>query len=514
MVIADATLGLLFGALAAAAIVWFLTLTPPKPQLSASEPDDARLSFLFEDGRLMDASTEAEALLAASGLSSDWKDVTKLFQERFLVPEQDFPPPDRDGTAYYGARDVGDGGVLEIRRSGNRIRIDLAGEDHNGSASGHKLHLMAQEIEILQSANNVAPFPIWCLDDDGDVRWSNPAYQALYQKVFGQLPQKGQPLFRLPEPKLDLGKTRRIPVTPPRTRQTVWYDVHRIETPSGDFYSAVDANAIVRAEAAQRNFVQTLAKTFAHLPIGLAIFDDNRQLVLFNPAVIDLTGLGADFLSARPNLLSFFDDLRNQRLMPEPKNYNSWRQQIADLVAAAADGRYSETWTLDSGRTYRVNGRPHPDGAIAFIIEDISAEVSLTRRFRAELELGQSVLDNLESAISVFSSTGILTVSNTAYRDLWQVDPEASFADVTIVDCLRDWQAQSAPSPFWGDMRDFVLEFGDRTAWSCEISHQSGLTYVIDAVPLVSGATMIRFVEKSIAARDAVRQTEISTDTA
>lgn len=513
MVIADATLGLLFGALAAAVVVWLLTLSSPKGQLTASG-DDARLSFLFENDRLLDASVEAEALLAASGYSSEWKDVTKLFQERFLVPEQDFPPPDRDGTAYYGARDASDGGVLEIRRAGNRIRIDLAGEDQSGSASGHKLHLMSQEMEILQSANNVAPFPIWSLDDANEVRWSNPAYDSLYQKVYGQPPLKGQPLFRLPEPKLDLGKTRRIPVTPPKTRQTVWYDVHRIETPSGDFYSAVDANAIVRAEAAQRNFVQTLAKTFAHLPIGLAIFDDNRQLVLFNPAVIDLTGLGADFLSARPNLLSFFDELRNQRLMPEPKNYNSWRQQIADLVAAAADGRYSETWTLDSGRTYRVNGRPHPDGAIAFLIEDISAEVSLTRRFRAELELGQSVLDNLEAAISVFSSTGVLTVSNTAYRDLWQVDPESSFADVTIIDCLRDWQAQSAPSPFWGDLRDFVLEFGDRSAWAGEISHQDGKTYVIDAVPLVSGATMIRFVEKSIAAHDMVRDMDINSDSA
>ncbi len=510
MMIEDATLGLLFGALAAVAVVWLLSLAPPRQTLSFNG-DDGALSFLFENGKLLDASVEAEALLAAAGSSSDWKDITKLFQERFLVPEHDFPPPDRDGIAYFGARDASDGSVLEIRRTGNRIRIDLARDTQSDSASGHKLHLIEQEMEILKSANNVAPFPIWSLDDNGDVRWCNPAYDALYQKVYNRPPSNAQPLFRLPEPKLDLGKTRRIPVTPPKTRQTVWYDVHRIETPSGDFYSAVDANAIVRAEAAQRNFVQTLAKTFAHLPIGLAIFDDNRQLVLFNPAVIDLTGLGADFLSARPNLLSFFDELRNQRLMPEPKNYNSWRQQIADLVAAAADGRYSETWTLDSGRTYRVNGRPHPDGAIAFLIEDISAEVSLTRRFRAELELGQSVLDNLDSPISVFSSTGVLTVSNTAYRELWQVDPEASFADVTIIDCLRDWQALSAPSPFWGDLRDFVLEFTDRAAWTGKISHNNGKSYLVDAVPLVSGATMIRFVEDSVATRNAMPQVDVDS---
>ncbi|MDQ7070109.1 MAG: hypothetical protein Q9M48_05105 [Rhodobacterales bacterium] len=52
-------------------------------------------------------------------------------------------------------------------------------------------------------------------------------------------------------------------------------------------------------------------------------------------------------LSIRPNLLSFFDRLRDNRMMPEPKNYSSWREQIADLVAAATDGRYFETWTLE-----------------------------------------------------------------------------------------------------------------------------------------------------------------------
>jgi hypothetical protein len=87
---------------------------------------------------------------------------------------------------------------------------------------------------------------------------------------------------------------------------------------------------------------------------------------LFNPALIDLTALPADFLSARPNLLSFFDRLRDHRMMPEPKNYGSWRHQMADLVAAAADGRYQETWSLPSGAVYSVSGQPHPDGAVAF----------------------------------------------------------------------------------------------------------------------------------------------------
>lgn len=486
------TLAIVIGASTALTALWW-TARNSSATRGHGFGNDTSLSFLFEDGELVDASDDAEALLEAAGEPADWSGVTNLFRGRFALPQGRLTFPKSDGIEFYRARENSDAGLLEVSKTGRRVRLDLGQSDRTGAASGQKLHIITQELETLRSANDAAPFPVWQTRADGTIRWHNPAYSALYHMTFNKEPAEERPLFRLPETPLELGKSRRVPVTPPNTRKTVWYDVQRANTQGGDFYSAVDANAIVHAEAAQRNFVQTLAKTFAHLTIGLAIFDDNRQLVLFNPAVIDLTGLGADFLSSRPNLLSFFDELRNRRLMPEPKNYNSWRQQIADLVAAAADGRYSETWTLDSGRTYRVNGRPHPDGAIAFLIEDISAEVSLTRRFRAELELGQSVLDHIDSAVAVFSSDGLLAMSNQAYRVMWRVDPANSFADVTVVDCLRDWGTMCEASPVLADIRDFVLELGDRSAWSADLKAKTGEHLFVEAVPMVSGTTMVRF---------------------
>ena len=106
----------------------------------------------------------------------------------------------------------------------------------------------------------------------------------------------------------------------------------------GTLNFALPADAEVRAEHSLRQFIQTLTKTFADLPIGLAIFDRERQLALFNPALVDLTSLGAEFLSARPTLFSFLDRLREARMIPEPKNYNTWRQQMAELEQAAASG--------------------------------------------------------------------------------------------------------------------------------------------------------------------------------
>lgn len=350
------------------------------------------------------------------------------------------------------------------------------------------------EIDPVRAATESAPYPVWCLDSDGAVCWHNAAYARLARKVRGDEAHSPKPLFDLSDPTGPNANRRRISVSPEGSDQKLWFDLSVVEQDENQLCYATDINAVVDAEVAQRNFVQTLAKTFAQLSIGLAIFDRNRQLALFNPALIDLTALPADFLSGRPSVMSFFDRLRNQNMMPEPKNYGGWRQQMNDLVEAAADGRYQETWSLPSGSVYSVSGRPHPDGAVAFLFEDITAEITLTRRFRSELELGQSILDQLEDAIAVFSSDGALAFSNSAYHKLWRVDPEASFATVSVLDATRIWQDKCTATPVWGEISDFVDRRENRSQWRELVQLRSGERLTCTVSPIQNGGTMIRFV--------------------
>ncbi len=280
----------------------------------------------------------------------------------------------------------------------------------------------------------------------------------------------------------------------PGQGKPLWFDCHRFETARGTVNFGLPADATVRAETALREFVQTLTKTFAHLPIGLAIFDRQRQLALFNPALIDLTTLGPDFLSGRPTLFSFLDHLREARMIPEPKDYRSWRQQMTELEKAASTGHYQETWTLPSGLTYQVTGRPHPDGAVALLIEDISAEVSLTRRFRSDLELGQAVVDSLTEAIAVFSPAGVLVMSNAAYARMWGTDPATTLGEVGATESMRLWQSGSLPNPIWADARDFISSIGPRADWTGEAVLQSGQRIACRFQAIAGGATLAGFL--------------------
>ena len=167
---------------------------------------------------------------------------------------------------------------------------------------------------------------------------------------------------------------------------------------------------------------------------------------LFNPALVDLCGLPFSFLSSRPDLASFFDQLRDSQSLPEPRDYSAWRSEMSDLAQAAAEGRYQETWTLPSGSVYQVTGRPHPGGAIAFLFEDISAEVSLARQFRTELALFRSVLDVSEQAMCVLSASDKLMFANAAYLNLWGQDSDDDLRGLSLAELCENWGAATGQS--------------------------------------------------------------------
>jgi PAS domain-containing protein len=476
-------------ACAMVAVYWLSRQTASSRQTSL---DLGTKVFLFADENLIDASAGAPELPDCAPNTTDWQRLQKLLGDRFPDFPDNFDKIKSQGQMNFAAELEGDTGTIQSEWIDGITRVELLEPSENANQNNIALS-PSQELITLRAAVSEAPNPIWRIEDNGTVGWHNQAYARVYQKLRDARPDPSQPLFSLSNEPRKNGQTKRMSIAVPDSDKPYWFDVSAEEHDDYRLFYANDINAEVDAEVAQRNFVQTLAKTFAQLSIGLAIFDRNRQLMLFNPALIDLTSLSADFLSSRPNLFSFFDRLRDSQMMSEPKNYNGWRDQMANLVEAAADGRYQETWSLPSGSVYSVNGRPHPDGAVAFLFEDITAEVTLTRRFRSDIELGHSILDGLNDAIVVFGSNGVLTICNTAYRTMWDVDPDNSFANVTIFDASRDWQEKCDASPVWGDIRDFIVGRENRAEWWTQVRMKTGEMLDCSISPINPGATMVIF---------------------
>lgn len=412
--------------------------------------------FLFSGHTLMDATAPAQTLLAALPGEGDWPRLIAWLGMR--LPDAGAALEDLDrggrvevvgnsaaGRLHLLAEDLGDG----------LIRLTLA--DHSAENAGIvidslSLSAMEHELEVLRSTMDHSPMLAWRQDSHGHVTWANSAYLTTAEAM-----TDGETVWPLPQ-LIDLSAhnaqgssalntSRRVQIQ--HDGHSRWYDCHVHDVAEQTVAIALPADAAVRAERSLREFVQTLTKTFADLPIGLAIFDRDRNLQLFNPALIDLTGLATGFLTARPTLYAFLDRLREARMVPEPKDYRSWRNQMNSLEAAAASGHHVEMWSLPGGQTYRVTGRPHPDGAVAFLFDDITSEMSLTRKFRADLSLGAEVMDGLEDAVAVFDANGELLISNRQYTDMWGI------SGYSVIDNhIARWVAACDKSPGLTALRD------------------------------------------------------------
>ena len=387
--------------------------------------------FLFRGTDLLDASEPARRWLGRSGIpGTEWQQVQSWIEAHFPQAERFAAGGGLAHTDLIARiNPEGDEIRLVVEEPGeNLVRVTLAPVNSGHSCDNDIMsrYAMEDELTVLRQAFDNAPSLLWRQDPSGRITWANASYLSQVRKITGKEPGWPIPhLFESPDNGTGICRVKLI-----SGDETLWFDCRRHDVGPDRMFFAVPADAAVRAERFLREFVQTLTRTFATLNTGFAIFDRQRNLQLFNPAIIDLTGIRADFLASRPTLADFLDQLRELRMVPEPKDYPSWRHRINNLETAAATGHHLEEWSLPGGRVFRVQGSPHPDGAIALLFEDITSEIAIKREYREALALNKAVLDQIEDAVAVFGPDGKLVLSNRSYRENWA--DEASAVHVAL----------------------------------------------------------------------------------
>ncbi|MBE0413885.1 PAS-domain containing protein [Yoonia sp.] len=460
--------------------------------------------FLFNDKIMIDATPDALAMIAPHVRHmNDYDAVIHVLSPHFPKLRETLAEDISTPVQIAGAKaaDI----WLDAQQKDGILRLAVKGHnDADGQTASDviEIDIRMSELEMLRDMAQHSPQMIWHEDHDGTLLWANHMYltfcdqrQNTSDNIATADTWPSEPLFpNLHEALANRDSTvRRLSVTLPKKRAEHWFDVTSIKRHDGSLHFATDANAVVRANHERHHFVQTLGKTFADLSIGLAIFNKRRELTMFNPALVDMTNLPVDFLSQRPTLDTVLDRLRETRMLPEPKNYTTWRDHFTALEVAAKNGHYTEIWNLPEGQTYRVTGRPHPDGAFAFLFEDISAEISLTRRFRTDIETGQAVLDALADPIAVFSSGGTMVMSNAAYNRLWDESPAGVITPFDLQSASKNWQSKCAPTPVWAELHRFIHILGPRKPWSDRVILDDGRHLRCHAQPISGGMTMVRF---------------------
>ncbi len=464
--------------------------------------------FLFYGRELRAASDDAAALLRALPAGGEPMDRLSAWVEG-SVPDFDarLARLVLTGESFSCGLAGEDGRMFELRVEPRGALTALVFRE--SSALQKRLRSAEARLTVLEDEGcrlrrllDAAPVLLWERDGSGEILLQNAAYAqevAAVRGVESALPNFlfAGPTDSLPVTRSGEGGRRRLSLQPVAGERR-WFEVAEDLGPDGRLTGyALDAGPIVRAEAALKRFVETLTETFAHLPTGLAVFDKNRRLGLFNPAISEILKLDPAWLASRPTLRDFLERLRENRQMPDQKDFLAWRRKLTALERDAEAAAYEETWVLPSGQTLQVIGRPHPQGAIAFLFEDISAAVMLERRYRSEIEMQRSVLNKFPEAISLFSPDGTLAFANTAFQGVWGFDPEGGDRGPHISRLIERWSAVAEPTGVWRELRDFVTAQEARSAWTVRLGLRDGRILRGRFAPLPNGSTLASFGDET-----------------
>ncbi len=401
--------------------------------------------------------------------------------------------PRGDGTAFEIVGEPrGGAAYLSIRAASEEARALKDAEAMLARTRG--------ELAFLREVLDRAPVMAWSRGPDGQITWANAPYRDRFDARSGGLPDHritdgfGHVIEEVPLTTRGAGLRRRVAVPGRDGAEPRWYELSEARGTAGDTVGfAHEADDLVAAEASLRRFVETLTETFAHLPIGLAVFDKNRRLGLFNPALTDLVKIDAVWLAGRPSLRDFLERLRETRQMPEQKDFTAWRRKLSELEEGAREGTYEENWQLPSGKIFRVTGRPHPQGALAFLFEDISTSIQLERKYRSELELSQATLDRMAEAVAVFDASGMLVFVNSAFERLWGLDPMDRLDGPGVAQMTGIWAERCAPTPVWARLAEFATAAEARTSWTATVETRDGRALVVLVAPLPDASALVVF---------------------
>ena len=394
-------------------------------------------------------------------------------------------------------------------REASYLNEKLEEADRRAREAQDRADRLSDRTETLSMLVEDAPLIAWTRTSDGDVKWSGgmirtrngavTAEQAVELVIARNNLHQRQPVL------VGQPQKSRIEVVMPDGSETVSLHVTEIMSSAHERIGfATDASMAAVAERTLNRFVQTMTETFAHLTVGLAIFDRNQTLALFNPALVQMWQVEPSWLAGRPSLRVIIDELRATRRLPDMVDFHKWRSKLLGLFENTEAAAYEELWHLSDGSNIRVLARPHPHGSLAFIFDDVTERMRLEQRYRHSIDLRRATLDRLTEGIAVFGANGILQFVNQAFHEIWDTDAESVYPAMHARQLVGLCEDLTVETEVWRRLHSFITGEERRRAWTARLTMGSGRKLSARIAPLPDGSTMAVFADITDAERNAM----------
>jgi signal transduction histidine kinase len=415
----------------------------------------------------------------------------------------------RHGEAFQLVARARSDGILEVhgRTSGRRAIVrfrELTGERRAFAELKEQAGFVIGELTAMRMLADRLPFPVWRRNRLGRLTFVNAAYakavdaasaEAVLSAGIELLPARSRDAMREAERRGE-GFRDKIAVIVAGERRHL--DVIEASAGDGAIGCAIDASEAEVLRDDLRRLVAADAALLDQLTAGIAVFGADRRLRFHNAAFRALWDVTPEWLATMGEESAILDQLRADRKLPEQVSYREWRAR--HLAQYQSDATREEWWHLPDGRTLRVVAIP-ADGGMTYVYENVTEQISLESRLKAQAQLQGETLDHLSEAVVVFGTDGRLRLFNPVFAELWHLSParlrEEPHISEIIAECIGIYADRGA----WESTRAAVTRLEHHGQASGRMVRPDGSVVDYATVALPEGMTMLAFVDVTDSAR-------------
>ena len=279
----------------------------------------------------------------------------------------------------------------------------------------------------LKSVLEAMPVPVWIRNRKLALTWANRAFVTATASGTLENALKIDPRLVRAERDLasavlegnDVLNERRYTVIEGR-RRALSVDLFRLPS-AGVAGVALDVTESAQAEAQLKLSTDAYADMLDRVDTAIAVFGADRRLAVFNKLFARMWDLPDAWLETHPGLEDIFDRLRENRRLPEQRDFQAWKRDHMRLFDVD-DGRIDETWHIAGGSSVRVKAYPYLLGGVYYVFEDISETLRINTSLHMLTQTQRATLDAIDDSMAVFGPDGRLKIHNSAFSDLWQLE--------------------------------------------------------------------------------------------
>lgn len=277
-----------------------------------------------------------------------------------------------------------------------------------------KFRLYAFELETL--FNNL-PFALWRRSSEGLLTYQNDNFDKLFKTRDYEEFKEG--LDRIS--KVAMNEKRPVQITKTIVgNHHLSINEHPIPREYGTVGFSID---ITKWEEAEKRF-RAVNESFDYVlelsSNGVIILDKKLEVLQFNTAFTELSGIGHAFLSSSPAYGAVLDKMRENNKMPEVQDYKHYKEKLLSRLKTLTENT-QDFFHLSGGVTIKIVMTPAKAGNIILTFENITDVLTMERSYNEVMLTNRAIVEAISVPAAILGANGSIKFFNTKFAKLFNI---------------------------------------------------------------------------------------------